>query len=140
LAQGALGEGFRFDYRHYGPYCEELADAIRLACAFGFVTEEERRADWGGMYSIYEATDLAGPHARGARAVFAEEAAWTGAVELELAATAAYLRVVEGFADPWSETARRKPEKTGDGHLAAAKEPYHRLLRLDTPKPLPEIA
>jgi hypothetical protein len=34
------------------------------------------------------------------------------AVELELAATAAFL-AYERFPDPWGETARRKPEKSG---------------------------
>src|SRR5437667_5086933 len=103
LELAGLGAGFCFEYRHYGPYSEELAEAIKLADAFGLVTEEERRADWGGMYSIYAVTGKAQYHASGPRAAFAETAAQIGAVELELAATAAYLSSVEGSAKPWEE-------------------------------------
>lgn len=137
LELAGLGAGFQFEYRHYGPYSEDLADAIQMADAFGLVVEEERRADWGGVYSIFKATDRAGQRDQGPRAHFAEEAAKVGAVELELAATAAYLRIVEGVQDPWEETARLKPEKARDGRLEKAKRAYRQLER--TVK-LPKIA
>jgi len=140
LEIAGFGDGFAFEYRHYGPYSEELANAIQLANAFGFVIEDERKADWGGMYSIYTATDRAGPRAQGARSAFAERAARIGSIELELAATAAYLNAVEGYTDPWNETARRKPEKVGNGRLEKAKQAYRQLLKLETRRPLPQIA
>lgn len=127
LELAGLGDGFPFEYRHYGPYSEELADAIQMADAFGLVTEEERRADWGGVYSIFRITDRMSSSDKEARARFAEEAAKIGAVELELAATAAFLSAVEGVPDPWEETGRRKPEKALNGRLEAAKKAYRHL-------------
>src|ERR1700689_1317602 len=60
LELAGFGEGFEFEYRHYGPYSEELATAIQFAEAFGLVTQEERTASWGGTYSIYTATNELG--------------------------------------------------------------------------------
>jgi uncharacterized protein len=134
-----LGAGFHFEYRHYGPYSEELAEAIRFANAFGLVVEDERRADWGGIYSIYCATKGAGERASGPRAEFAEAAAQIGAVELELAATAAYLRFVERSAHPWEDTKNLKPEKATHHRLQAAKRAYEDLRKIPVPKPLPPI-
>ena len=133
-----LGAGFRFEYRHYGPYSEDLADSIQLAHAFDLVDEEERRANWGGFYSIFHATPQVGK-ADQRRKTFAELAAQIDAIELELAATAAYLSITERVEDPWAETARRKPDKAKDGRLDKAKAAYRELLTLQTPKELPRI-
>jgi uncharacterized protein len=140
LELAGLGEGFRFEYKHYGPYSEELADAIGVASLFGLVRIEDHPATWGGWYSIYEATSKAGDIASNRRAAFAKEAAKIGAVELELAATAAYLAAIEGYPDPWRETARLKPEKTAKGRLENAKGAYRSLMKFDVPRPLPKIA
>jgi hypothetical protein len=134
-----LGEGLRFEYRHYGPYSEALADAMRAAYVFDLVSEQEKLASWGGTYSIYTALPEAGTRVLGDRARFAETAASIDSIELELAATAAYLAVEEGSADPGDETARRKPEKVGDGRLERAKQAYGRLRSLKVPRPLPEL-
>ena len=139
LEVAGFGEGFPFSYRHYGPYSENLADAIRMADAFGLVAEEERQASWGGGYSIYRTTDRISKAAPTDRAAFAREAASIDSVELELAATAAYLAAVERSPDPWGETARRKPEKVEGGRLERAKDAYRRLLALPTRNPLPNI-
>src|SRR5580693_3962979 len=56
LELAGLGEGFDFEYRHYGPYSDQLAAATRLAGAFGLIKEEERPTAWGGFYSVYTAT------------------------------------------------------------------------------------
>lgn len=132
-----LGDGFQFEYRHYGPYSEDLAEAIKIAGAFGLVEEEERKADWGGFYSIYSSTEQA-RHQSSARVQLAKAAAQIGAVELELAATAAYLSAVERSADPWGETKKLKPEKATPSRLNAAKTAY-RDLRKICPKSLPNI-
>ncbi len=139
LQLAGFGDDFAFEYRHYGPYSEDLANAIRVADAFGLVSETEHVANWGGQYSIFTATEQAGDRALGSRSKFAEAAAEIDSVELELAATAAFLRAVEGVPDPWEETARRKPEKVRDGRIDKAKEAYRRLLALETVKPLPSI-
>jgi uncharacterized protein len=132
------GDGFSFEYRHYGPYSEDLTDSIQTAIAFGLVNEEQRRADWGGIYSVFSLTG-AGNRALRSRASFAKAAAEIGAIELELAATAAYLKSVELYDDPWEETKRRKPEKATEKRMGAAKEAYAALRNLPTPRALPRI-
>ncbi len=138
LELSGLGAQFHFEYRHYGPYSEELAEGIRAAQAFGLIKEEEQPTEWGGFYSIYNALPEVGEQTQGRRAAFASLAAQFSAIELELVATAAYLHNEEDCNDPWAETARLKPEKS-EGRLDQAKVAYRRLLELETPTPLPEI-
>lgn len=133
-----LGDGFHFAYKHYGPYSEELADAVKFAEAFGLITEDERTADWGGVYSIYS-SPATPTRQSSARTQFAKAAAQLNAVELELAATAAYLKAVERCSDPWDETQKLKPEKATPHRLAAARSAYRELRKLSVPKPLPDI-
>ena len=57
--------------------------------------------------------DIVPTHMRDAQAGLRVERAQASAIELELAATAAFL-AREGQADPWGETARRKPEKAAE--------------------------
>lgn len=140
LELAGFGEGFRFEYRHYGPFSEDLAAGIELADAFGLVTEEEKPASWGGHYSTYRVTDKLTPRTVDDRVRFAETAARFGSIELELAATAAYLKAAEGIEDPWEETAKRKPEKCGSGRLERAKDIYRALRALPSPTALPDIA
>lgn len=138
LELAGLGEGFKFEYKHYGPYSDELANATRMARAFGLIEETEQPTDWGGFYSTFRATEAAGDRAEDIRAEFAEEAARIGAIELELLATAAYL-YQEGYEDPWGETAKRKPEKAEGGRLERARTAYKRLLELETRNDLPPV-
>jgi uncharacterized protein YwgA len=139
LELAGLGDGFQFEYRHYGPYSEDLTDAIRLANAFGLIVEEERQANRGGRYSIFRTKSDSGPHRTMERRAFAAKAAKIDAVELELAATAAYLVSAENCEDPWGETAKRKPEKADNGRLDAAKAAYRELQKIQTPRSLPAI-
>ncbi len=132
---------FDFEYRHYGPYSEALANSMEIAAGLNLVTEKEERTEWGGWYSVYSTTDQT-PHSRdGQRKRFVEEAAKIGPISLELAATAAFLHVNEGLkaAEAWAETARRKPEKAEGGRLALAKTAYAKLLSLPAKNPLPNI-
>lgn len=132
--------GFTFEYRHYGPFSEDLAQGIQLAGAFNLVEEEERPTEWGGFYSVYRAQGAREHPSDADRSRFASAAREMGAVVLELAATAAYLASEEGHRDPWEETARRKPDKAADGRLAKAKQAYRRLQGLRAPQRLPDIA
>lgn len=132
LELAGLGHGFSFEYRHYGPYSEDLALASRNADLLGFLEEEERPTSWGGFYSIFK---VIGPSTEQEFAVAATEA---DSVVLELAATAAFL-AKENFPDPWGETARRKPEKAASGRLEMAKTLYQTLSEIETPRPLPVI-
>lgn len=139
LELAGLGEGFRFEYKHYGPYSEELTEAAKMAASFGLLSVEERQTAWGGWYSVYEAKQ-GGTITDARRAALASEAVKLDSLDLELAATAAYLKAFEGYGDPWAETEKRKPEKASEGRLESAKAAYHRLRTFEVPNPLPDIA
>ena len=134
---------FPFEYHHYGPYSEELAEAMEIAVGLDIAQEDERVSASGASYSIYNADSVDADN--GDRARFIEAAASIGAIELELAATAAYLYVEEGCRggrgrNPWSITAQRKPGKAADGRLKKAKAAYRKLLDSAPPGTLPPIA
>ena len=40
---------FPFEYRHFGPFSEELADAMQIAIGLKRVREDERRTNWGAV-------------------------------------------------------------------------------------------
>lgn len=136
LEATGLGDGFSFAYRHYGPYSEELTSAARSAKLLGVLREEECATAWGGTYSIYSVPVRSTEDT--ARTKVAKIGAGADAIELELAATAAFL-ASEGNTDPWGETAKRKPEKASETRLAGAKDLYRQLRQVKTPKRLPAI-
>ncbi len=133
---------FPFEYRHYGPYSEELAEAMEIAVGLDIVTEVEAVSASGSWYSIYSADRTDGDVDR---AHFISAAAEIGAIELELAATAAFLYAEEGYdgddsSDPWKITAQRKPGKAANGRLRRAKAAYRQLRNIATPQALPPIS
>lgn len=141
---------FPFEYKHFGPYSEGLASAMEIACGLGLVREEEKRADWGAWYSVYSIPSGVS-YGRGdstsnqARSAFISGAAKFGAIELELAATAAFLYDREGIGknnadEAWAEAARRKPEKAIGDRIERARMAYGKLLLLESPVSLPSIA
>ena len=143
LSLAGLEDAFKFEYRHYGPYSEDLAEAMEVAAVLGPVKEEERVADWGGHYSIYKLDGKVGP-SDSVRERFVQKAKQVNAIELELAATAAYLFVVEGVGaaaggNPWQETRRRKPSKAAGGRLERAVSAYEELRQSETKNPLPPL-
>jgi uncharacterized protein YwgA len=144
LAQLAgFGREFAFEYRHYGPFSEDLARGMDIAAAFGQVKEVEQQAGWGGRYSIYTLKKSM-PPANLERAAFIAKAKAIDANELELAATAAFLYAVEGIGNtkpgnPWDETRKRKPDKARDGRLERAALAYAELRRIKTPHTLPDL-
>ncbi|HEY5959864.1 MAG TPA: hypothetical protein VIV60_25090 [Polyangiaceae bacterium] len=135
LELAGLGEGFYFEYRHYGPFSEDLALATRDATYAGLIQEKEEPTSWGGFYSVYSTSPVEQNEVRRAFAQLAKE---SSAVVLELAATAAFL-AEEGANDPWQETARRKPDKAADGRLERAKVLYLEFTKIRAPKELPKI-
>jgi len=138
LEIAGLGSGFSFQYRHYGPFSDELADAISVARVLDLVSEEERTASWGGHFSIFRTSEAApSPNLDAARKRILELGVEANPISLELAATAAFLSL-EGEQNPWNETARRKPEKA-EKLLDDAKALYSRLRSVGTPKILPAI-
>lgn len=138
LTVTGMTDGFSFNYKHYGPYSEEVATAAILGSLFNCIEEVENPTAWGGTYSIYTTNMQNDPDVNPARIEFAEVAAQADAVELELAATAVFL-AIEGFDNAWDETARRKPDKVGDGRLDGAKKLLDTLSRIETPQKLPDI-
>lgn len=143
LQLAGFGDEFHFEYKHYGPFSDDLARGMEIATAFGQVQEEEQHAAWGGWYSIYRLPN-AQPSSDPRRAEFVQLSKQIGAIELELAATAAFLYAVEGIGrtkdgNPWAETRARKPEKARDGRLEKAAAQYAKLRQLGTPTPLPEL-
>jgi hypothetical protein len=138
LEAAGVGEGFPFRYKHYGPYSEQLAAATQHAAALHILVENASVANWGGQYSTFYTQLPADTPTHPARIQLAREMANADPVELELAATAAYL-AYEHFPDPWAETARRKPDKADDGRLERARQLYSRLRQIPSPRPLPPI-
>lgn len=121
---------FRFQYYHYGPYSEDLADAANFGVVFNMMREEEHPTAWGSTYSIYTVDDSVAnqPSILSDKwRDLAHIAANAGAIELELAATAVYLHKEEGIKNPWEETSLRKPQKASDGRLNRAQELYNNI-------------
>lgn len=138
LEISGLGTGFSFEYRHYGPFSEELANAVVIAQIADLITEEEHTALWGGSYSIFKSTsDSANDTVNELRKQVLELGMAANPISLELAATAAFL-AKEGDSDPWAETEKRKPEKAAK-FLADAQALYRNLKLIATPIPMPGI-
>ncbi|MFO0993291.1 MAG: hypothetical protein U1E67_15300 [Hyphomicrobiales bacterium] len=138
LEAAGIGSGFNFQYKHYGPYSEKLAAAVQHAAALRLIVETEAVASWGGRYSTFETQLPLDPASHPARVQLAQQMVNADAVELELAATALFL-ASEGFPDPWTETARRKPDKAEGGRLDQAMQLYGRLRQTPTPVALPAM-
>lgn len=138
LESAGLGGGFPFQYKHYGPYSQDLSDAVQTGCVFNMLTEEEAQATWGGFYSIYRSELPQTSEVEQARQTVLSALVDQDAVVLELAATALFL-ADEKVGDPWGETARRKPEKASDERMAQAKRLYEQLRAISTPRALPLI-
>jgi uncharacterized protein YwgA len=100
--------GFDFDYHHYGPYSEELANAARDAEALRLVDVEWKNS-YGNEYAVFRSNVSVGnfPQAEKASRVM-EVLGRYDATELELAATADFLSRNGYGSDPWEETRRRK--------------------------------
>ncbi len=139
LEKAGLGKGFSFEYRHYGPYSEDLSEAARLAHFMDLIEEKEEPTSWGGYYSTY--TLRSEENRTAAANELAVQASHADSIQLELAATALFIAMEEkNHKKPWEETERRKPEKAAHGRLEKAKELYRALQKIKTPQRLPDIA
>lgn len=136
FATGLGAQQFRFRYRHFGPFSENLAATSDLSKFFGSLKEEQQPSSWGGSFSIYR-TETAPKHDEASpRVQLIKIAKEANPIDLELAATSAFL-ALEGFTDPWNETAARKPDKSS--RIESAKALYQTLQSIDAPSPLPAI-
>jgi uncharacterized protein len=126
---------FSFEYRHYGPFSEQLATAASLGRFEGLIREEEHPASWGGTYSIFS-TEPATPSDPNL-VNFLSTMNDANPIDLELVATAVFLSKEEKHREPWQETIRRKPEKAH--RVQAAKELLSRLSQLNLVTRLPDL-
>jgi len=138
LSATGLDDSFRFAYKHYGPFSEELASSAKFGALFGNLDERQDQTAWGGTYSIYTVTDMEGVNQGTPRSNLATLAATADSIELELAATAVFL-AHDGYDDPWDETAQRKPEKATAVRLANAKTLLTNLSQVNVPNPIPPV-
>jgi hypothetical protein len=138
LEVAGLGGGFPFQYKHYGPYSEQLAFGAQHAAALRLISENETLSGWGGTYSTFISNVPQDARIDSARTRLARELVSADPIELELAATALFLRR-DGFADPWTETERRKPEKASGGRLQRAKQLYESVRQIPVPNRLPAL-
>ena len=138
LAATGLDNSFRFAYKHYGPFSDQLASSAKLGALFGNFVERQDPATWGGTYSTYTLDDAQDVDSSDPRRLLASTSAEADSIELELAATAVFL-YYDGYADPWGETAQRKPAKSTPERLAKSKALLASLARVDVPRPLPRV-
>ena len=136
-----VGYGFRFNYRLFGPYSDELQVASDDAEALGLIKERKMATSWGGWYSSFSSAGAPVPSTTSRtkiRKALLKIAVEAEPVELELAVTAAFL-ASNGVANPWERVAARKPAKATEERMRAAKKLYGKLSRISTPRPLPKI-
>jgi uncharacterized protein YwgA len=117
--------GFSFNYHHYGPYSEELAERVEDDVVFGRVSVEQKRRADGVPFVIYRPRHhnqddpkslLRTPGVRAALSAMQRRSATV----LELAATIHWLAFVEEVDNWQAELVRRKGVKTEHGRAEAA--------------------
>jgi uncharacterized protein len=132
LDQLGAKSGYPFEYHHYGPYSEELAEAVDDNVIFGCVEEEQRRRVSDGVsYVIYRSLD----HREQSSDVFSrpviasaiEEMNGQSMTILELAATIHWLVFNEKVRNWREELTRRKGVKTASGRTDRAIELLEKL-------------
>lgn len=139
LDQLGMNSDFSYDYHHYGPYSEELADEADSNVIFGQIREEVRRRVSDGVpYSVFSLTDLDDDGDRNtlgdlpfaeARDALTAMGNYSATV-LELAATIHWLSSIEQVDDWRGELVRRKGVKTEGGR---ADEALQLLTELELP-------
>ncbi|WP_310702090.1 hypothetical protein [Sediminimonas sp.] len=133
---GLGADSFSFRYKHYGPFSDHLAEVTEYAGLFDSIEEETRRSTWGGSYYVYKTAAQSSSDEAGVKKQLIDIASKANPIDLELAATVAYLKV-GGFDDPWQETRARKPDKVN--RIESAKLLYERLSQLETPNRVPDV-
>ena len=132
LDQLGAKSGFSFEYHHYGPYSEELAEAVDDGVIFGCIAEEQRRRVSDGVsYVVYRSLNHRGQSSD----VFSQPAIGAAIEEmnrqsmtiLELAATIHWLAFKEKVRNWREELIRRKGVKTEDGRTERAIELLEKL-------------
>lgn len=121
-AYGA-GFGFDFDYHRFGPYSEELANATDDARALNLLEENWRESQGGIKYAVFHSKSLPGEEQAldSRRRKILKILEGYSAIEVELAATADFLKKNGYVDDPWTETQRRKTTKMNPARLEKSR-------------------
>ena len=126
LEVSGLGFGMSFDYHKYGPFCSDLIFAADDAVALGYLTTGEYVGHHQVPYKTFGATDtapdLSGDNNAEARRHALASMKNYSALQLELAATAVYLRKNGHPEDNWEVVKYRKPLKAREDQVSKAKE------------------
>jgi uncharacterized protein YwgA len=118
-----IGFGFDFDFHLFGPYSEELSDALDDATALDLVDIEWVPSQIGTRYAVFKnRAHIDSDEKDHRRREILDVLRKYSATEVELAATAHFLKHHWHVADPWRETEQRKPKKVTDERLAKAKQ------------------
>ena len=137
LTVTGLDDSFRFGYKHYGPFSDQLASSTKFGALIGDFSEKQDQAAWGGTYSTYTLDDAQDVDSEDPRSQLASMSAEAESIELELAATSIFL-FYDGYKNAWEETAQRKPEKSSPERLKNAKTLLKRLATVKVPIPIPQ--
>jgi uncharacterized protein YwgA len=119
-----LGFGFDFSYYRFGPYSEELTDSTDDALALGLINIDWKESQGGTRYAIYHSRiskDEEGEKDIRRRKLL-DVLKKFSSIEVELAATADFLKRNGYATDPWAETKRRKASKVDDVRLTKSKQ------------------
>lgn len=127
LDQIGFESGFEYEYHHYGPYSEGLADQVEDDVAFGYIKAIPRRRKADGVpYVVYEIdNDIDGVVSKendinykfgGAIDEFSKRSSTI----LELSATIHWIFVKEQIRDWEPELRRRKTSKATPDRVAEA--------------------
>ncbi|HQS10089.1 MAG TPA: hypothetical protein PLK13_14810 [Xanthobacteraceae bacterium] len=134
-----LNSGANYIYYHYGPYSEDVADAISDAKFWGTLEEQtEFRQSDGAPYSVFRSiisverdNNLGNLAVDDAYSILSKLKSANSTV-LELSATIHWLAFIEKTADWRSEIEQRKAGKTANGRLEKAMQ---LLMELDLAPP-----
>lgn len=133
LSHIGVKTGYSFTYHHYGPYSEELAEAVEDDVIFGRLQQEPRhRKSDGVSFVAYKVPEgqvvscpsvFSDPHVKEAVELMQR----CSATILELAATIHWLWAVEKVANWHDELIRRKGVKTENGRTVTALQLLEKL-------------
>lgn len=124
LEQCGLGSGLDFDYHHYGPFSQELAQAADDAVDLGRLKPHERLGNHKIPYVVYR-TQRKSPAKVAALSadVVAEKLKVLGSyssLEMEVASTVLYVRDAGGGANAIEQTKALKPLKATETRIRRA--------------------
>jgi uncharacterized protein YwgA len=125
----SAGYGFDFSYHRFGPYSEELTSSTDDALALGLIDIDWKESQGGTRYAIFHSRFSKGDEGASdiQRRRVLEVLKRFSSIEIELAATADFLKRNGYASDPWTETRRRKASKVDDARLTKSKQLLHEL-------------